>query len=68
VARLPYKVYRQQPAQPVYSGTESTDRALWHLSLILAEIAESVVASDEIIQPQGEVSSGNTPNGYEKGR
>jgi hypothetical protein len=68
VAILPYKVHRQQPAQPVCSGTESTGWALWHLSLILAEIAESVVASDGIIQPQDEVSSRNTQNGYEKGR
>lgn len=74
MTRLAYKVYRQQPAQPVYSGTESTDWALWNLSVILAEIAESPAVADGTAQleekrntkkdkPQGEVSSRNAPTG-----
>ena len=74
MTRLLYKVYRQQPAQPVYSGTGSTDWALWHLSVILAEIAESVAVAAETAQseenrnakkkePQGEASSRNAPTG-----
>jgi hypothetical protein len=62
VAIVLYKVYQQQPAKLVCSGTESTDRALWNLSVILAEIAESMVIAAETAQSGG---SRNTPTGSE---
>lgn len=60
MARVLYKVYRQQPAKPVCSETESTDWALWNLSVILAEIAESVAVAAGTAQSE---ENRNAPTG-----
>ena len=40
VSSLPTHKSCKQPIEPILSGNVPEDRALWHLSLVLREIAE----------------------------